>query len=302
MADTVKRMNYYDHQFLRAPDFSDEQQYHLDMRRMHNRALHTWGIVQGLQVTAAGGGTGTAVTVNAGVAIDSAGREIVLPNDTNLELGGEAAGTTLNITIAYDEQQSDPTTEAGGPGNTRISEMPKLSFSAVAPADKSVTLVLATVPRTNTGLGAVDTSDRRQAGVVLGSDLVAATLTLSKDAVAQPNWPVLSCSAPNQLQLSRASLSLDGQREIIFADQGQIRSLDQNHKLVFNRPQNMLELWELGDIRFLAGGSPPPERMRIQASGNVGIGTPSAAAKLHIYSTTNPATLRLHSSSASGTG
>src|SRR5215471_16987056 len=155
MLSTVKRLNYYDHQFLRAPDFTDEQHYHLSMRRLHNSSLHTWGIVQGLQVTPASGGTGTAVTVSAGVAIDSAGQEMVLPADTNLELGGEAAGTTLNITIAYDEQQSDPTTEAGGPGNTRITEMPKVSFSKDAPADKSMTLILAKVPRTATGLGTI---------------------------------------------------------------------------------------------------------------------------------------------------
>ena len=202
MANTVKRMNYYDHQFLRAPDFTDEQNYHLGMRRLHNSSLHTWGIVQGLQVTVASGGTGTAVTVNAGVAIDSTGREMVLPADTNLELGGEAAGTTLNITIAYDEQQSDPTTEAGGPGNTRISEIPKLSFSAAAPADKSMTLILANVPRTATGLGTVDSSDRVQAGVVLGSDLTVNSLTLKKDGVAQANWPVLSCSAANLASLN----------------------------------------------------------------------------------------------------
>src|SRR2546427_1685266 len=114
MPDTVKRLNYYDHQFLRAPDFTDEQNYHLSMRRLHNSSLHTWGIVQGLQVTLATGGTGTAVTVNAGVAMDSTGREMVLPTDSNLELGAETAGTTLYITIAYHEEPSDPTTEPGG--------------------------------------------------------------------------------------------------------------------------------------------------------------------------------------------
>src|SRR5271165_792914 len=98
MTNTVKRLNYYDHQFLRAPDFSDEQNYHLGMRRLHNSSMHTWGIVQGMQVTLTSGGAGTAVTVSSGVALDSAGRELVLASDTNLELGGIAAGTTLYIT------------------------------------------------------------------------------------------------------------------------------------------------------------------------------------------------------------
>jgi len=210
MADTVKRLNYYDHQFLRAPDFIDEQNYHLSMRRLHNSALHTWGIVRGLDVTIAGGGTGTAVTVAAGVAIDSSGQEIVFPSNTTLELGGQPAGTTLNIIIAYYEQQSDPTTEAGGPGNTRITEMPKLTFSATAPADPSMTLILAKVPRTNTGLGTVDNSDRKLAGVVLGTELTVAELTLKKDGIAQANWPVLNCSGANQAAFANAGLVVNG--------------------------------------------------------------------------------------------
>ena len=281
MANTVKRLNYYDHQFLRAPDFTDEQSYHLSMRRLHNSSLHTWGIVQGLGVTATSGGTGTAVTVSAGFALDSTGREIVLPADQNLELGGQAAGTTLYITITYNEQQSDPTTEAGGPGNTRITELPNLSFSQTPPADKSTTLILAKVPRTATGLGTIDPSDRKQAGVVLGSDLTVNTLTLKKDGVAQPNWPVLSCSGANQAALANSSLGLDAQREISFADNGQIRSFDQTHKIVFNRGQNLLELYELGDVRVLTG-SGLTEKLRVQASGNVGIGTATPKEQLHV--------------------
>jgi hypothetical protein len=210
MPNTVKRLNYFDHQFLRAPDFSDEQNYHLSMRRLHNSSMHTWGIAQGLQVTPTGGGTGTAITVSSGVALDSAGRELVLASDTNLELGGIPAGTTLYITIAYDEQQSDPTTEAGGPGNTRVTEAPKLSFSKDAPSAPATTLILAKVPRTNTGLGTIDGSDRKQAGVALGNDLTINRLTLKKDGVAQANWPALSCSAANQAGFANAGLTISG--------------------------------------------------------------------------------------------
>lgn len=281
MANTVKRLNYYDHQFLRAPDFTDEQSYHLNMRRLHNSSLHTWGIVQGLGVTATSGGTGTAVTVSAGFALDSTGRELVLPADQNLELGGQAAGTTLFITITYNEQQSDPTTEAGGPGNTRITELPNLSFSPTAPADNSTTLILARVPRTATGLGTIDLSNRKQAGVVLGSDLTVNTLTLKKDGVAQANWPVLSCSGANQAALANSNLNLDAQREIFFTDNGQIRSFDQNHKIAFNRSQNLLELYEFGDVRVLTG-SGLTEKFRIQAGGNVGIGTAAPKEQLHV--------------------
>ena len=204
MPNTVKRLNYYDHQFLRAPDFSDEQNYHLTMRRLHNSSLHTWGIVQGLQVAVTSGGTGTAVTVNAGVAIDSAGREMVLPSDTNLELGGVAAPATVIVTIAYGEQQSDPTTEAGGPGNTRWTEMPTLSFSTTAPNDPSTTLILAQVPRTSTGLGTVDGSGRKQAGSRARQRLDAQYAHPQEGWRCSANWPVLSCSAANQAAFGNA--------------------------------------------------------------------------------------------------
>jgi len=295
MADVVKRLNYFDHQFLRAQDFNDEQKYHLSMRRRLNAVLHTWGIAQGLTLSVAAGGTGTAVTVTAGVAIDSLGQEIVLTADTNLELGGVAANSAVYITIAYKEQQSDPTTEAGGEGNTRWTEQPQLVFSTTAPADASMALVLGKVPRTATGLGAIDSSDRKPAGVVVSPELTVNSVTLKKDGVAQAAWPKLSCPAANQAALTGGSLSLDAQqREVFFADGGQIRSLDNNHRLVFNRSQNLLELYEFGDIRFLTGAT-LTEKMRVLAVGNVGIGTATPAASLdvaggllHVGGTTAP--------------
>jgi len=294
MTNVVKRLNYYDHQFLRAPDFSDEQSYHLSMRRLHNSTLHTWGIVQGLQVSLAGGGTGTAVTVNAGVALDSAGREIVLPSDTNLELGGAAAGATLFITIAYDEQQSDPTTEAGGPGNTRVTESPRLSFSTNAPADNSTTLLLAKVTRTNTGLGPIDSSERKQAGVVLGSELTINTLTLKKDGVAQANWPALSCSAANLAALANAGLTVSGSvgigptapnrnLTISGADGAGVYAnvRNANHEVLLGVDNTaILSAMTASDLQIRTNNA---TRVVVQAnSGNVGIGTAAPISELHI--------------------
>jgi endosialidase-like protein len=284
MADTVKRLNYFDHQFLRAQDFTDEQKYHLSMRRMHNRLLHTWGVASGLKVTVATGGTGTAVTVGAGVAIDSQGNELVLPSDTNVELGGLAAGTPIFLTLSYNEQESDPTTEAGGQGNTRFTEQPKLTPTVTAPTDPSMVLILGKVTRTASTLGSIDESDRRVAGNVTSPDLTVNSVTLKRDGVAQAAWPKLSCSGANQAALTNGNLNIDAQREIFFADGGQIRSLDQNHKIVFNRANNLLDLYEFGDIRFLTG-SPGTEKMRVQQSGNVGIGTASPNRNLSIAGT-----------------
>ena len=98
----------------------------------------------------------------------------------------------------------------------------------------------------------------------------------------QLKWPRLSCGQANQLSLEFGDLRLDDQREIVFQDNGQLRSFDDTHKLVFDRANNLLELHELGDIRFLTGGPAPTERLRILADGNVGIGTATPSQKLEV--------------------
>ena len=51
-ADRIVRVRYFDRQFLRPQDFTDEQTYHVAMRRRHNIAGHSWGILHGLALTA----------------------------------------------------------------------------------------------------------------------------------------------------------------------------------------------------------------------------------------------------------
>ena len=51
MLPPTRRVHYFDHQFLRVEDFTDEQAYHLEMRRAHNRMLHSPGVAHGLALT-----------------------------------------------------------------------------------------------------------------------------------------------------------------------------------------------------------------------------------------------------------
>ena len=54
---------------------------------------------------------------------------------------------------------------------------------------------------------------------------------------------------------------------------------------MFNRAGNLLELHEQGDIRFLTGGPPPTERLRILATGQVGLGTATPTQALEVVGT-----------------
>jgi hypothetical protein len=98
-------------------------------------------------------------------------------------------------------------------------------------------------------------------------------LTLRRDGVDEAHWPRLSCSQAQQAALAVGDLRLDAGREVLFQDQGQIRAFDDTHRLVFDRTGGLLELHEQGAIRFLTGGPAPVERLRILATGQVGLGT-----------------------------
>ena len=46
-----ERPHYYRGQLLDENDFNEEQNYHTDRRKHHNKELHGWGVVSGLEVT-----------------------------------------------------------------------------------------------------------------------------------------------------------------------------------------------------------------------------------------------------------
>ena len=190
MAD-IKRLHYFNHQFLVEADFTDEQTYHLEMRRRLNAALHGFGAGDGLAVTRSGD---KEVTVTAGIAVDREGRELVLLDSRVLSLTDSAvypAGATVHVTIAYQEQESDPSTATGVTGNTRVTERPEvLAVTTTPPGDGSV-IRLGRFTLTGTGnvpgnLGDVF-SDGRQTvtatlapGAVTTAELADAAVTAAK--------------------------------------------------------------------------------------------------------------------------
>ncbi|MGB4912728.1 MAG: hypothetical protein WBO95_11500 [Candidatus Dechloromonas phosphoritropha] len=125
---TIKRLNYFNGQFLRQEDFNDEQSYHLTMRRSHNRRTHTPGIVDGLTVLAAA----NQVTVSDGLAVDQFGREIILDAATPVPVA--AGDVNAFVVIFLDEKKTDIKTETGIPGETRWSESPVLQLADSVPA------------------------------------------------------------------------------------------------------------------------------------------------------------------------
>lgn len=133
--DIQHRLNYFDGQFLIDRDFIDEQRYHIDRQRRHNRLLHVAGIAGGLLVSE--GDSPGQVIVSPGTAIDEEGRQIVLAGPETVVIpekffgvrtgafGENSNPNTVTLCIAYHEEQVAG--EAGNPGPTRWLEHPQIA-------------------------------------------------------------------------------------------------------------------------------------------------------------------------------
>jgi hypothetical protein len=154
----VKRLNYFTHQFLREQDFKDEQQYHLEMRRRHNRLFHSWGVAEGLEVHRKGE---REISISPGVAIDKEGREIVLLASLTRDLSAFNRDSHTFVTIGYREQwdESDHHTAGGVVGYTRVTETPEISEKKNQPTSDGSVVTLARVHINDVGhVGNIDMS------------------------------------------------------------------------------------------------------------------------------------------------
>ncbi|WP_219837875.1 hypothetical protein [Paenibacillus sp. R14(2021)] len=106
-----ERNRYFYGKLLTVRDFESEQKYLGDKRRLMNRLLVGSGVVSGMHVVAV---DDKSITVEMGVALDYAGREIVIPSPTTLKLS-MIDGFTNNeykknvyLYVAYDEKGKEP--------------------------------------------------------------------------------------------------------------------------------------------------------------------------------------------------
>jgi len=95
-----ERLRFFAARLLTAADFSLEQNYFRGKQKLHNRALHGFGIVSGLQVTVQSG----KVVVAAGLALDCEGNELVVATDESLA-GPPASWQTAYVNLHYAEQE-----------------------------------------------------------------------------------------------------------------------------------------------------------------------------------------------------
>lgn len=138
-----KRLNFFTGFFTTAKDWNQGQNYHLEKRMLHNRGLHTPGIIRGerddLRVEALGS---LSVRVLPGAALDGTGREIYLGQSSTLSINPEAytLPQLVYIAIRYEQSETDRVENVEAPeysGATRVAEIPRLEVTTTGPDNRT---------------------------------------------------------------------------------------------------------------------------------------------------------------------
>lgn len=122
----LRRVKAYDGLAIDAAIWTDAHAYHQTAQRLHTRALHGWGIVEGLQVQATNPPS-QAVTLQPGLAIDPNGNVIRVPQPVRLMVDRRDAETLL-LVLRFTEAPLDT---GDGQQPSRVREY--FSFLAVPP-------------------------------------------------------------------------------------------------------------------------------------------------------------------------
>jgi hypothetical protein len=129
------RVLYTDRQFLQAADLQIDQAYHREMRWRHNLALHSWGILAGLEVTTDDSQSGpVSIAVSSGMALDGYGRELVLPGNTPQKVALDQT-QSYDVWLVYTESSPPPPPIRGCGGSIeagRSVEQPRVLVTRTA--------------------------------------------------------------------------------------------------------------------------------------------------------------------------
>jgi hypothetical protein len=150
----LQRVTFFDGELLTAADLTDVQELNRQLRWLHNRSLHTWGIGLGLGVTGQKGDR--AVTIAPGYAVDCLGRELVLLTAQTQPIPPVAAAADGSPASYYlvaryagdDDLAPDAETRqglCGTSGAVRLPEEPIFAWRAPSAVMRGYEIVLAQI-------------------------------------------------------------------------------------------------------------------------------------------------------------
>ena len=129
------RPRFFAGQLLTADDLTAAQDVDSGLRHLHHRMLHGWGIASGLAVT--GRRTATEVTLGAGYALDSTGRELIVPEPLTVPVPPVAASPSggpvpFALVVRWTEDDEavvlDRPGACGAEGAVRRSDAPTVAW------------------------------------------------------------------------------------------------------------------------------------------------------------------------------
>jgi len=123
------RPRYFEGERLDASTLEAEQNYHRNVLRRHNLALHGFGVVSGLGVHVEEGGNGPRVVLDPGYAIDPRGEELAVSKRAVLCLPTTASEAFVSLR-RWDRPCEPAATLRGGAEPTRIEEASIIAVSA----------------------------------------------------------------------------------------------------------------------------------------------------------------------------
>lgn len=150
MGKELKRMRYFDGLFLNAEDYKLDQDFYLRLQRLHNRYLHTWGIVCGLKVLPlVDQAEYMKVKIAEGLALnqvvaedpssgkrESISQEILMYEghpDNPVDLSEYNANESIYIWVSYEEVEAERNIERGQGQEIHIWERGKIGHGTVKP-------------------------------------------------------------------------------------------------------------------------------------------------------------------------
>jgi hypothetical protein len=131
----LKRPQYFSGQLLTAADLQAEQNYHREKAWLHNRMLHGYGIVSGLEVMIQENDNGDAhVVISPGYALDGYGRELIVTDTLTLVLSQDRHD--FLVYLKYAEHDDAESKTSMSPQATRVVETVQVLFEP--PSDRLV--------------------------------------------------------------------------------------------------------------------------------------------------------------------
>jgi hypothetical protein len=192
----LKRIQFFNGQRLNAGDMTELQRANRELRWLHNRSLHGWGIGTGYGVA---GETGdTAVTVAPGYALDCMGRELILTTASTLSVpavAGNANGgpAIFFLTVSYvDDAGQDVAERRPGvctpEGTVRLTETPLISWREQGSVTDGMDIILARASVANCQLDSPLAIDVRRSARPVQQPYIASGETIATATV----WSVKS--------------------------------------------------------------------------------------------------------------